>query len=281
MPPPADLRLCLILPAAGSGTRLGGGVPKVEFQLGGKPVFAHALETFLAFPEVAQVLVCVPPARLAEFARDHAAVGALADPRVKVIAGSAVERYDTIRLALAQLAPDITHIGVHDAARPLVPSEVVARVLTALHTHGAVLPALPVADTLRRSGMGVSPMGHTGVPPVAISHGRDAHATHGQDARATPLGDTVPRAGVVAIQTPQAFERQLLERAYANLRRLDPKTITDDAGLVEALGEQVFAVMGDPRNLKLTRQEDWELLQALEIGERMRKKQFKGASCCG
>lgn len=245
------MRLCLILPAAGSGTRLGGSVPKVEFQLGGKPVFAHALETFLAFPEVAQVLVCVPPSRLADFARDHGAVGALADARVKVIAGSPVERYDTIRLALAQLAPGITHVAVHDAARPLVPAEVIARVLLALRKHGAVLPALPVADTLRR-----------GEPDA-------------------PLGASVPRAGLLAVQTPQAFERNLLERAYANLTNLDPKTITDDAGLVEALGEPVFAVMGDPRNLKLTRQEDWELLQALEVGERMRRKQFKGASCCG
>lgn len=249
--PPTDLRLCVILPAAGSGTRLGGAVPKVEFQLGGKPVFAHALETFLAVPQVAQILLAVPPARVDAFMTDHAAVGALRDPRVKTVAGSAVERYDTIRLALAQVAPGITHIAVHDAARPLVPQALIARVLTALCTHDAVLPALPVADTLRRGAVGET------------------------------LGEVVPRANLLAIQTPQAFERKLIERAYAELRRFDTKTITDDAGLVEALGEKVFTVMGDPCNLKLTRQEDWELLQALEIGERMRRKQFKGTSCCG
>lgn len=250
---PTVIRLCVILPAAGLGSRLGAAIPKVEFCLGGKPVFAHSLATLLGFTEVAEVLLSVPPDRLESFASDHAAVDALRDKRVKIIAGSRVERYDTIRLALAQIAPGITHIAVHDAARPLLPQDLVVRLLIAAQKHAAVLPALPVADTLRRG------------------------AVEGKEAQ--PLGEIVPRAGLLAVQTPQLFERALLERAYANLANLDPRTVTDDAGLVEALGEKVFAVMGDPRNLKLTRNEDWEMLQALELAGRVKSPGVK-VFCC-
>ncbi len=249
----APLRLCVILPAAGSGSRLGAAIPKTEFSLGGKPVFAHALETLLGFVEVAQALVCVPPARLESFARDHGAVDALRDKRVRVIAGSPVERYDTIRLALAQVAPGITHVAVHDAARPLLSPDLIMRLLMAARHHGAVLPALPAADTLRRGSVA----------------GKEAQV----------LGEVVPRTGLLAVQTPQVFARQLLERAYANLPNLDPASITDDAGLVEALGQQVFAVMGEPRNLKLTHPADWEMLQALELASRVKAPGVK-AFCC-
>ncbi len=253
MPFTAPMRLCVILPAAGSGSRLGAAIPKVEFSLGGKPVFAHSLETLLGFVEVAQVLLPVQPARLESFAKDHLAVDALRDKRVQVIAGSPVERHDTIRLALAQVAPGITHIAVHDAARPLVSQALVVRLLMAARTHDAVLPALAVADTLRRG------------------------TVEGQEAQM--LGEIVPRAGLLAVQTPQVFERKLLERAYANLPNLDPKTVTDDAGLVEALGEKVFAVMGDPRNLKLTQPADWDMIQALELASRVKAPGVK-AFCC-
>ena len=247
------MRLCVILPAAGAGSRLGAAIPKTEFTLGGKPVFAHSLETLLGFVEVAQVLICVAPARLESFATDHLAIHALRDKRVQVIAGSSVERYDTIRLALAQVAPEITHVAVHDAARPLLSEALVMRLLMAARAHDAVLPALPVADTLRRGAVA--------------------------DKEAQVLGEIVPRAGLLAVQTPQVFERQLLERAYANLPSLDPATITDDAGLVEALGEKVFAVMGDPRNMKLTRTEDWEMIQALELASRVKAPGVK-VFCC-
>lgn len=250
---PSPIRLCVILPAAGAGSRLGGAIPKVEFSLGGKPVFAHSLETLLGFVEVAQVLLPVQPARLETFARDHAAVEALRDKRVKVVAGSSVERYDTIRLALTEVAPGITHIAVHDAARPLLPQDLVFRLLMAAAKHDAVLPALPVADTLRRG------------------------AVEGKEAQV--LGEIVPRAGLLAVQTPQVFGRALLERAYANLPNLDPKTVTDDAGLVEALGEKVFAVAGDPRNLKLTQPADWDMIQALELSSRVKAPGVK-AFCC-
>jgi len=252
MPSPR-LRLCIILPAAGSGSRFGAAISKVEFTLGGKPVFAHSLETLLGFAEVAQAIVCVPPARLDTFARDHAGHGVMHDKRVKIIAGSSVERYDTIRLALAEVAPDITHIAVHDAARPLLPEALVVRLLEAARAHDAVIPVLPVADTLRRGTL--------------------------EEKEAQPLGEIVPRTGLLSVQTPQVFSRTLLGRAYANLPNLDPKTVTDDAGLVEALGEKVFGVSGDPRNLKLTRPEDWEMLKAMELGGRVKAPGAK-VFCC-
>ena len=225
------LRLALILPAAGSGRRFGGPTPKIELPLQGKPVFAHALDAFLALPELACAVIAVPAERLADFKLNHAAH--LTDPRVRLTPGGQA-RFDTVRLALKALPEDITHIAVHDAARPLVPADMLARLLSALRSgHQAVLPACPIADTLR------------------------------QDAGEGQCGPWVDRNTLLAVQTPQIFAASLLRRAQGQLNKLPPEAITDDASLVQSLGEPIHHVPGDIRCQKLTHPDDLPMLEAL------------------
>jgi 2-C-methyl-D-erythritol 4-phosphate cytidylyltransferase len=130
------------------------------------------------------------------------------------------------------LDPACEFVAVHDAARPCVTPELIDAVFAAARAHGAALPGLPVADTLKRlDGDG-----------LAI--------------------ETVPRAGLVAVQTPQAFRRDLLVRAYANRGRLSG-AVTDDAQLVEALGHPCRVVEGSPLNLKITTRTDLRLAAAV------------------
>ncbi|MEM8885727.1 MAG: 2-C-methyl-D-erythritol 4-phosphate cytidylyltransferase [Planctomycetota bacterium] len=144
-----------------------------------------------------------------------------------VVAGGA-RRRDSVAAGLAALPPTIDTILVHDCARALIPAEVVARVVEAARTHDCVIPVVPVVDTIKR------------VDGVRVE-------------------ETLDRAHLVAVQTPQAFRRSLLERALAAF----PEDATDEAGLVERLGEAVHTVEGAPRNLKITHPDDLRLAEAL------------------
>ena len=203
-----------VVVAAGRGERLGGSVPKAFVEVAGRTLLARSLDALRAAG--VEHLVAVVPREL---------VGAAADDGVVVVAGGAT-RQQSVAAGLAALAPQVRTVLVHDAARALVPAEVVARVVAALRTgQRAVVPGLPVADTLRDLDRG-------------------------------PLD----RRGVVAVQTPQGFARDDLERAHAASAGLDA---TDDAGLVEALGVAVHVVAGHPEAFKVTRPLDLLLAEAV------------------
>lgn len=202
-----------VVVAAGRGERLGESVPKAFVEVAGRTLLARSLDALRA-AGVEHLVAVVPPELV-----DDAADG------VVVVAGGAT-RQESVAAGLAALAPQVRTVLVHDAARALVPAEVVARVVAALRTgHRAVVPGLPVADTLR-------------------------HLEHG------PLD----RRGVVAVQTPQGFARDDLERAHAASAGVDA---TDDAGLVEALGVAVHVVAGHPEAFKVTRPLDLLLAEAV------------------
>lgn len=212
-----------VVPAAGSGVRLGAGVPKAFFLLGGRTLVERAVAGLRESGVVDEVVVAVPPGRT-----DEAKL--ILGGAATVVAGG-VDRVDSVRLALAGAGePDF--VLVHDAARPLTPAALVVRVVEALHAgHRAVVPALPVADTIK-----------------AV------------DANGTVLG-TPERAGLRAVQTPQGFAADLLLRAY---RQADAGTrFTDDASMVELLGGQVQIVEGDPLAFKITTALDAVLAEAL------------------
>jgi 2-C-methyl-D-erythritol 4-phosphate cytidylyltransferase len=153
-----------------------------------------------------------------------------APPGVHVAIGGAT-RSDSVRAGLACVPDDVDVVVVHDAARPLASRALFARVIGAVRAGAdAAVPGVPVADTVKRV--------------------RDDHVI-----------ETVPRDDLVAVQTPQAFRRSVLQAAHAH-GGLD----TDDAALVEAAGGTVVVVEGEPRNLKLTRVDDLELAQALIEG---------------
>jgi 2-C-methyl-D-erythritol 4-phosphate cytidylyltransferase len=209
-----------VIPAAGAGLRLGGGVPKAWRPLHGRPMVAHAVDLLATVCDI--VVVAAPPG----FAVD----GALAVEGALVVEGGAT-RTASVRAALAVLGPDVGWVLVHDAARPSTPTAVAARVLGALQAgEQAVVPVLPVTDTIKQ-------------------------VDGGGYVVATP-----DRAMLRAVQTPQGFERALLDRAYA--LGVDA---TDDAALVETLGVRVATVDGDPAAAKITTPDD---LAAAEAGTR-------------
>jgi 2-C-methyl-D-erythritol 4-phosphate cytidylyltransferase len=208
------IRVSALIPAAGSGERLGLG-PKALLDLGGRTLVERAVEA-LAFC-ADEVIVALPLDRL----------DARLPQGTRVIAGGST-RQDTVEALVRTARGEI--VIVHDAARPFLPRRVASEVLEAATATGAATAALSSPDTLVRE-------------------------------EATRWGGLIDRAHVRAVQTPQAFRRELLVRAH-DAARQDGSAATDDAGLVARLGLPVALVEGDPRLFKLTRRGDWELAVA-------------------
>jgi 2-C-methyl-D-erythritol 4-phosphate cytidylyltransferase len=214
-----------VLVAAGRGERLGGERPKAFAQLRGRPLLAESLER-LDSSEWIEAVVVVAPEGWEEPSILLAEELGVAKVRAAVTGGAT--RSDSVRAGLAEVPEEAAVVLVHDAARPFLPPEVVERVVSALGDgwDGAV-PALPVGDTLKR-------------------------------ADGERVLETVDRAGIYAVQTPQAFVAATLSRAAARTEEA-----TDCAGLVEAAGGLVRLVEGDPRLLKVTTSADLQLVDTL------------------
>ena len=231
MPPLSEA--CAVLTAAGSGSRLGCEVPKALVELSGRPLVWWAARVLRA-GGVGTIVVTAPAASLDEFRAVIADIGG-----VEFVAGSDRSRQASVALGLAALGQrnegDV--VLVHDAARPLTPAQVTARVIDAVRAGaGAVIPVLPVTDTLKSV-----------------------------DASGVVTG-TPRRADMVAVQTPQGFRWDVLMRAHeagASLGADEAAAATDDAGLVEAIGGSVQTVAGDERSVKVTRPLDLALVQIL------------------
>ncbi|HEY3548437.1 MAG TPA: 2-C-methyl-D-erythritol 4-phosphate cytidylyltransferase [Propionicimonas sp.] len=216
--------------AAGSGSRLGGDIPKALRELDGRPLVSHSLEG-LAAGGVDRAVIVIAPGLDGDFA------GVVAGSPIpaRCVHGGA-ERQDSVLNGLAAIAadPDLSHaryVLVHDAARALVPADVVRRVIEAL-VGGAVaaIPVLPVVDTIRE---------------------------------VTPTGSaTVDRSRLRAVQTPQGFARDVLEQAH-RLVADQGLQVTDDAAAVEALGHPVVLVPGDREALKVTEPLDLLFAEAI------------------
>ena len=217
-----------VVPAAGSGERLAAGVPKAFYQLEGQSLVERAVEGLLDSGVVDSVVVAVP-----DGLTDEAKL--ILGNKATVVAGGA-GRTESVGLALSALAAAAgseapEYVLVHDAARALTPPGLIVRVVDALRAgHVAVVPALPLSDTIK-----------------AV------------DANGVVLG-TPERAGLRAVQTPQGFATDLLLRAY---QRAGSADFTDDASLVENVGGQVQVVDGDPLAFKITTRLDLLLAQAI------------------
>lgn len=214
----------VIVPAAGSGVRLGEDSPKAFVDLGGSTILEHCVSG-IAGAGIDAFVVVVVPAELVAHARELL-------PGVTVVPGGA-HRSESVRAGLAACA-DADVILVHDAARPLTPPGVFRRVVDAVVAgHQAVVPGLPVADTLKR------------VVPGSTNAER--------------VVDTVDREPLRAVSTPQGFTREALLRAHADNEGL----ATDDAGLAERCGIDVAVVPGDPLGFKITTQWDLRIARML------------------
>lgn len=218
------MTVAAIVAAAGRGERMGDEVPKALLLLAGEPLIVHAVRALRAARSVTELVVAAPPARVEQFARLLAAYDLV------VVPGGA-QRQDSVRAALAALSADVDLVLVHDAARALAPAALAEAVILALRGGAdAVIPVLPVADTVKR---------------VASNR----------------VIDTLERTDLRIVQTPQGFRRELLERAHAG-----PAAATDDAALVEALGQPVVTVPGADEAFKVTRPFDLLVAEAVLRG---------------
>jgi 2-C-methyl-D-erythritol 4-phosphate cytidylyltransferase len=225
------MKVAAIVPAAGRGERLGPGQPKALRELGGVPMLVHAVRALSRARLVDLVVVAAPPDGVGEVTGLLATydIGA----QLRVVAGGA-HRQDSVARALATLPGDVQVVLVHDAARPLAPSELTDAVAAAvLAGHPAVVPGLAMADTVKRVG--------------------------GPEGAFEPVTETVPRCDLRSIQTPQGFDRVVLAKAHAAADAV----ATDDAGLVERLGIPVVVIAGSTEAFKITRPIDLMLAEAV------------------
>lgn len=216
-----------IVPAAGRGERLGPGEPKALRSIGGIPILVHAVGSLVSSGRIDLVVVAAPPGAvdgMRELLRAF-------DSVVRVVPGGGT-RQQSVSLALDAIGEEHEIVLVHDAARALTPPALVGAIVDAVaRGHDAVVPVLPVADTIKA----VDPAG--------------ANVT-----------GTVDRSTLRAVQTPQGFRRSLLVKAHAAAASTDT---TDDAGLVERLGMPVSVVPGHAEAFKVTTPFDLLLAEAV------------------
>ncbi|MFH1066804.1 MAG: 2-C-methyl-D-erythritol 4-phosphate cytidylyltransferase [bacterium] len=210
-----------VLVAAGSGKRLG--FDKVLTPLAGKPVVQYSLETLQCAPSIQEIILVTRAeliGKLSELTKNSSI-------QTKVIEGG-VERQDSVFIGIQQATAD--YVLIHDAARPLVTVDMIEKTLAEARKTGAAVCAQRATDTLKR----------------AAPNGR--------------VLETLNRAKIWHMQTPQIFRRELIARAY---RRVQEKNlhVTDDAAAVELLGEPVQLVEANGLNLKITRETDWKLAE--------------------
>jgi len=216
--------VAVLVPAAGAGLRLGPGGPKALRLLAGEPLLVHAVRRVAAAPSVRMIVVAAPAAEV-EAVRELLAPVA----PVTVVAGGA-ERQESVSLALAAVPAEIEVVLVHDAARALTPPQLIESVAAAVRQgHPAVIPVLPVVDTIKEVGPGEVVLG------------------------------TVDRGVLRSVQTPQGFRHEVLAAVHAAA----DDALTDDAGLVEKAGLPVTCVPGSDLALKITRPLDLVLAEAL------------------
>jgi 2-C-methyl-D-erythritol 4-phosphate cytidylyltransferase len=220
----------VIIPAAGRGKRFGGGLPKQYHLLRNEPIIVHSVRTALAVKGVLAVVIAV--AHEDELCAKVLQDAGVIDERLHIITGGS-ERQHSIQNALnceALLAPDV--ILVHDGVRPLATANLFSRVADGCIEHAAVIPVMPVVDTIKRV-----------------------------DGNGTVI-ETVPRGDLRRVQTPQAFRAADIRSAYRSASAAGTFG-TDDASLIEAYGSTVHTVIGEEWNIKVTSPVDLILAESL------------------
>ncbi|MGW0826555.1 2-C-methyl-D-erythritol 4-phosphate cytidylyltransferase [Streptomyces sp. NPDC002845] len=234
-------RTAAVIPAAGRGVRLGPGAPKALRALNGTPMLIHAVRAMAASRTVSLVVVVAPPDGAAEV-KTLLDAHALPERTDFVVVPGGESRQESVKLGLETLPPDYDIVLVHDAARPLVPVDTVDSVIEAVRDGApAVVPALPLADTVKQ----IEPAAAPGEPEPVV---------------ATP-----ERALLRAVQTPQGFDRETLVRAHETVT----ENVTDDASMVEQLGLRVVVVPGHEEAFKVTRPLDLVLAEAVLARRRL------------
>lgn len=221
------MNVSVILPAAGFGTRMGGGSRKQFLQLDGVPVLVRTIRKFAAAPAVGEIVVAVRP-------EDQAAVEEMLAKEtvgkpVRIVQGG-ISRQESVENALRTLSAAVELVAVHDAVRPFVDVETIEKVIAEAARTGAAIVGIVPVDTVKQ--------------------------VHLHKIRAT-----IPRERLILTQTPQVFRRDLLVEAFARARA-DQFTGTDESSLVERLDQvEVSVIPGSDRNIKITKPHDLKLAE--------------------
>ena len=209
----------VIIVAGGKGLRMGGDVPKQFLVVEGQPILMHTIRRFYDYDASMQIIVVLPKEQTEywlQLCREYAF-----DIEVSLAYGG-TERFYSVMNGLAKVASDVQLVGVHDGVRPYVSTETICACFDEAERSGAAIPVTDVVETVRHMNADGS------------SH-------------------TVPRSEYKLVQTPQVFERKLLEEAYR--QKFDP-AFTDDASVVETYGHAVVLVAGNRENIKITTKAD-------------------------
>ena len=213
-----------VIVAGGQGVRMGADRPKQFLEIGGKPILQHTIERFLAFDPSVEIIVVLPSAQK-QWWRAYCRQTGFVE-RYSMVSGG-ITRFHSVQNALAYVG-DEGVVAIHDGVRPLVSTALLARLFEEAATHPAVIPAVPVVESLRRVEGGSS----------------------------VPVG----RDGMVLVQTPQVFAAEVLKQAYTQPYAT---SFTDDASVVEAAGTPIHIVAGERTNIKITTPDDLSFAEDL------------------
>lgn len=228
------MRAGAIVVAAGAGDRLGAAVPKALVPAAGRPLVVWSVDSLVASAGVGPVVVVAPPGY-----EDAVAAALGSANRVHAVVPGGATRQRSVAAGLAALPDDIDVVLVHDAARPLLTSAIVDRILVALGANDAAIAAVPIPDTLKRAGGG-------GLVEA-----------------------TVDRSDLWGAQTPQGFRADVIRRIFAEADEAELDSATDCAGMAERRGVAVALVDPGAPNLKVTTPADLALVVALLGGARI------------
>ena len=231
------MKVVAIIPAAGTGVRMGADLPKQFLSLEGTPIFVYTLRKFMASDIVTEVFLGL---RANDRERAEAAIAKEKFTKPLRLVSGGFSRQETVGNALAEAPDDTDVVVIHDAVRPFVDREILRSVVEAASEHGAAIVGIPSVDTVK------------------------------QVERRLILA-TVPRERILLAQTPQAFRFPVLMDAYRQAAA-DGFTATDESGLVERLGHPVKVLMGSDHNIKITKPSDLPLARLFLSQEKEKEK---------
>jgi 2-C-methyl-D-erythritol 4-phosphate cytidylyltransferase len=224
-------QITAILPAAGLGTRMGHDTPKQFLELDGVPIVILSLRRMAACPLITNIIVAT---RMDEVERLELRIRQEKFTQAVRVVKGGDSRQASVAEALRQIPAESELVVVHDAVRPFVTVEQITRVIEEARRRKAAILGIPAMDTVKEVKRASLP------EDVAL------------------ITATVPRERVVLAQTPQVFETRLLKEAFAAAEE-DEVNASDEAGLVERIGHEVYVVLGSERNIKITKPADMEL----------------------
>lgn len=217
------MKSAVLIMSGGRGKRFGADSGKQLFEFNGKPLMFYTIEKFIGL--VDQIIVIIDP----DF--KTALEQQLKKYKLKIdaIVAGGKERYDSVKNGLNYLAkdPSVEYVLIHDGARPNISADLIKKSLQAVKKHMAVIPAIPVKDTIKQIA-------------------------------GTEVLKTIPRQDLFSIQTPQCFKKELITAAY---QTTDCTDCTDDSMVLEKTGQKVFVIPGEEENIKITSKNDLKYLK--------------------